>query len=296
MKLARYSEQIILNKSLIVDGGILTRRIRMLKKLLMVGALVAGLAAGTVTHALMIDGFNANGISGIGSLCIGECVLQAPGILVETNAGQVSQFEVIVDPKTGDVVAGGGALDTAAGDILSVDLSGNVDPLIVAAIGAVDTGAPNTFSVAVVAPLVPTFPAGAQLSSTASIIGGLTDGSGEGNVSVSASLTPGALLETTINGTVVSTAGPAVTTTAVGVGGTLPYGLFTNVNTFLCPGGGCTSFDLLLSFTGAGGGDSYAFTGSNNVQQVQVPEPTTLALLGLGLAGLGFARRRRLNA
>ncbi|MCP4408397.1 MAG: PEP-CTERM sorting domain-containing protein [Gammaproteobacteria bacterium] len=27
-----------------------------------------------------------------------------------------------------------------------------------------------------------------------------------------------------------------------------------------------------------------------------VPEPTTILLMGLGLAGLGFARRRRLNA
>lgn len=38
---------------------------------------------------------------------------------------------------------------------------------------------------------------------------------------------------------------------------------------------------------------SYAFESANHAYQAAVPEPGTLALLGLGLAGLGFAGRRR---
>ena len=50
----------------------------------------------------------------------------------------------------------------------------------------------------------------------------------------------------------------------------------------------------MTNLTGISGRNALpTFTASNFVFQQAIPEPTTIALLGLGLVGLGFARRRK---
>ncbi len=49
---------------------------------------------------------------------------------------------------------------------------------------------------------------------------------------------------------------------------------------------------IRLSFNGVGGLDGDI----DNVKLTQVPEPATLALMGLGLAGIGYKRHRSKKA
>ena len=61
----------------------------------------------------------------------------------------------------------------------------------------------------------------------------------------------------------------------------------------LGPAGFHSTQDLLLSFDLAGGGDIATLNGYSTIYAQPIPEPTSLVLIGLGLAGAVVVRARR---
>lgn len=173
------------------------------------------------------------------------------------------------------------------GQITITQASGEFDPILVLAFAAVDIGAPSTFTVSLISPLFPAL--SGQILSNLSVVGGLTDGSTPGDGS---SVSPNAnplVAQATIEGTGVGDAGPAVAY-AYDPTRAFSYGPYNVSNIVDCAnfGGTCDSFDLSISFLGAGGNDGYAFTAIHEIKEV--PEPASFLMLGAGL--LGLTRRK----
>ncbi|MCB1870309.1 MAG: PEP-CTERM sorting domain-containing protein [Gammaproteobacteria bacterium] len=155
------------------------------------------------------------------------------------------------------------------------------DPSITYGITVVDFGAPTTFLFSFTTPIAPT---GSPNLVGASLIGTLTDGGNDG-VTITST---GAKIQSSEVGTPFTTMGVDVN-------------IGESAGPLVGPIGSWNLLSANVGFMLSGGGDSASLSGTASINEGQlpddtVPEPTTLVLMGLGLAGIGYQRRRSKKA
>ncbi len=161
------------------------------------------------------------------------------------------------------------------------------DPIITSAISVLDLAAASNFNFIFALPIVPTV---GPVSLKLTIGGSCTDADNNG-CSVTPTLASGFLADGLLD-SVVQVSGGSAFAGPAGGSGAFASSIFT-VN---LPAGPYNNLGLNLGFLGSGGGDAIAFTLGVEVQNSTVPEPGSLALVGLAAAGALAATRRRKQA
>lgn len=182
-----------------------------------------------------------------------------------------------------------GLYEDSEGNTATVMGTGKSDPFISAVVGITDTGAASSFLFTFVIPVIPC-PPGMLLNADSSTSVSFSDG---------ATVDGGSMTAFTLPGYFQSFTGPP--TTVLSDLGTFPV-IFSpgsdtdgpHMDSTSIPDIGYTLLGLSFSFTGSGDSDVFGLTGRVDTFCTAIPEPSSLALVGIaGLAGLGTAIRRR---
>jgi hypothetical protein len=214
----------------------------------------------------------------------------ALGVTVSSGG---ESFNLSYTEGEGNWVIPSQTINFSGGDKVTISGNASADPAIAYGLAVVDFGAPSlfsfTFSIPVNAGELPALPTVIN----SSIVGGLTDFSGDG-VSITAANPSGFVQDNYLQGVPFTwSVGSSASFGPGSPGANYAYGPYS-FGPSAGPSGPYTGFfTTTATFSLSGGGDIAALTGYCSINPAPVPLPPSALFLGSGLLGLVGWRRFR---